>query len=133
VTLVVGCDAADSTDVAHELFDTVPSLNSAKSQVAVQRRDRKKVSPTNSNNTFNMFAKRKTKTVSLPPKKRKHGAIEEISFDFGAREDFLTGFHKRKLQRIKHAQEQAAKKEREERIANRKAVRTIEPWHMCRV
>ena len=70
-----------------------------------------------------MLGKRKTANMVPPPKRRKKTpAIEEISFDFGAREDYLTGFHKRKLQRIKHAQEEAVKKEREERIAARKRV-----------
>lgn len=70
-----------------------------------------------------MLGKRKTASVAPPPKRRKKApAIDEISFDFSAREDYLTGFHKRKLQRIKHAQEEAAKKERQERIAARKRV-----------
>ncbi|KAL9125520.1 MAG: hypothetical protein Q9217_005292 [Psora testacea] len=59
----------------------------------------------------------------LPPvrKKRKIApAIEEITFDATAREDYLCGFHKRKLQRIKHAKEEAMKREREERITARK-------------
>ncbi|KAA6411843.1 MAG: hypothetical protein FRX48_03993 [Lasallia pustulata] len=71
-----------------------------------------------------MLGKRKTASVAPPPKRRKKApAIDEISFDFSAREDYLTGFHKRKLQRIKHAQEEAAKKERQERIAARKRLR----------
>ncbi|KAI9697593.1 MAG: hypothetical protein M1836_004543 [Candelina mexicana] len=49
--------------------------------------------------------------------------LEEITFDFDARSDYLTGFHKRKLQRIKHAQEEAAKKERVNRIEERKRMR----------
>lgn len=71
-----------------------------------------------------MLGKRKS-TASAPPlKKRKKSTpvIEEITFDFNAREDYLTGFHKRKVQRIKHAQEEAAKKDREERIVARKTV-----------
>lgn len=55
-------------------------------------------------------------------KRKSAPTIEEISFDTSAREDYLSGFHKRKLQRIKHAKEQAAKKEREEKIAARKIV-----------
>ncbi|KAI9717521.1 MAG: hypothetical protein M1812_004662 [Candelaria pacifica] len=50
-------------------------------------------------------------------------ALEEIKFDFDARSDYLTGFHKRKLQRMKHAQEEAAKKERADRIEERKRMR----------
>ncbi|KAI9850578.1 MAG: hypothetical protein M1838_005428 [Thelocarpon superellum] len=64
--------------------------------------------------------------MSRPTKKRKTSsanAVEEISFDFDARSEYLTGFHKRKLQRIKHAQEEAVKKERAERLDQRKRLR----------
>ncbi|MCJ1423882.1 hypothetical protein MMC29_001767 [Sticta canariensis] len=72
-----------------------------------------------------MLGKRKPPTPLLPPKKQRKSAptIEEISFDTSAREDYLTGFHKRKLQRIKHAKEEAAKKKRAEKIAARKILR----------
>ena len=62
----------------------------------------------------------------ISPRKRRRdqsSAVEEITWDGASREDYLTGFHKRKLQRIKHAQEEAAKKEREQKIAARKNVR----------
>jgi len=48
--------------------------------------------------------------------------VEEISFDFNARSEYLTGFHKRKLHRIKVAQQENAKKDREARIETRKNV-----------
>ncbi|KAF6845420.1 nucleolar protein 12 [Colletotrichum musicola] len=73
-----------------------------------------------------MFARPRPKKALLPPssKKRKAtSAVEEVSFDFDARQDYLTGFHKRKLQRVKWAQEQAAKKAREEKIEMRKQIR----------
>ena len=62
-----------------------------------------------------------------PSKKRKvkEVAPEEITFDFAAREEYLTGFHKRKVARIKHAQEEAAKKEREEHLQLRREVRFV--------
>jgi ribosomal RNA-processing protein 17 len=72
-----------------------------------------------------MFAKPRPKKPLLPPpsKKRKTThAIEEISFDNSARHEYLTGFHKRKQQRIKAAQEEAAKKARQEKIETRKQV-----------
>ncbi|CRG89811.1 hypothetical protein PISL3812_06850 [Talaromyces islandicus] len=50
-------------------------------------------------------------------------AVEEISFDPTARHDFLTGFHKRKQQRIKLAQEYAEKKAREDKREERKKIR----------
>jgi ribosomal RNA-processing protein 17 len=73
-----------------------------------------------------MFAKPRPKKPLLPPpsKKRKTThSIEEIAFDDGARQEYLTGFHKRKQQRIKLAQEEAAKRARQERIETRKQVR----------
>lgn len=64
--------------------------------------------------------------VMIPPtKKRKKSAVEEITFDSSAREEYLTGFHKRKVQRVKHAQEEAAKKERQERVIGRKKVKEV--------
>ncbi|KAL8673764.1 MAG: hypothetical protein Q9168_001825 [Polycauliona sp. 1 TL-2023] len=72
-----------------------------------------------------MLGKRKSTSRIAPIKKRRKGepAIEEISFNFDDREEYLTGFHKRKVQRIKHAKEEAVKKEREEKVANRKTLR----------
>lgn len=72
-----------------------------------------------------MFAKpRPKKDVPLPPgKKRKvFHAVEEVNFDFDARADYLTGFRKRKLQRIKEAKAINEEKERQERIKVRKQV-----------
>ncbi|KAF5025136.1 hypothetical protein F66182_2776 [Fusarium sp. NRRL 66182] len=73
-----------------------------------------------------MFAKPRPKKSPLPPpsKKRKAAsAVEEINFDDDAREEYLTGFHKRKQQRIKHAQEEAAKRARQEKLEMRKQIR----------
>ena len=72
-----------------------------------------------------MPGKRKTLRAVSPARKKRRSAsaIEEISFDFGARQDYLTGFHKRKLLRIKRAKEEAAKKDREGKLAARKIVR----------
>jgi ribosomal RNA-processing protein 17 len=77
-----------------------------------------------------MFVRPRPKKSLLPPsaKRRKTAsAIEEINFDFDARADYLTGFHKRKVQRAKQAQEEAAKKAKEERIAARKQVSLLSP------
>ncbi|OAX80964.1 hypothetical protein ACJ72_04702, partial [Emergomyces africanus] len=59
------------------------------------------------------------------PKKRKltasnPNAIQEILFDPSARAEYLTGFHKRKLQRAKHAQENAEKRAKEEKREQRR-------------
>ncbi|KAK2602552.1 hypothetical protein N8I77_009070 [Diaporthe amygdali] len=73
-----------------------------------------------------MFAKPRPKKPILPThsKKRKAThAVEEVTFDNSARQEYLTGFHKRKVQRQKHAQEEAAKRAREEKIEFRKQLR----------
>lgn len=73
-----------------------------------------------------MFAKPRPKKSILPPpsKKRKTtSAVEEINFDDDARQEYLTGFHKRKQQRIKHAQEEAVKRARQDKLETRKQVR----------
>jgi uncharacterized protein YnzC (UPF0291/DUF896 family) len=59
-----------------------------------------------------------------PNKKRKIKTVteEKIDFDPAAREEYLTGFHKRKVARRKHAEEENAKKEKEEKLRFRKEV-----------
>lgn len=71
-----------------------------------------------------MFGRSRAKAMGPPPSKKRKlfSTIEEIAFDPSAREDYLTGFHKRKLQRIKHAKEEAVKREREEKLTARKIV-----------
>ncbi|KAF2033807.1 hypothetical protein EK21DRAFT_57595 [Setomelanomma holmii] len=60
-----------------------------------------------------------------PSKKRKLNVVvpEKIDFDPSAREEYLTGFHKRKVARQKHAQEEAAKREKEEKLRFRRELR----------
>ncbi len=82
-----------------------------------------------------MFAQpRGAKNALQPPppsKKRKAAhSIDVIGFDNDARAEYLTGFHKRKLQRQKHAQQVAAAKEREEKIRMRKQAR-CSPFYPC--
>lgn len=68
----------------------------------------------------------KKSVLPPPPKKRKtEHKIEEINFDFDKREDYLTGFHKRKVARTKQAQAEAVKKAKEERTELRKTVSYI--------
>jgi hypothetical protein len=63
-------------------------------------------------------------------KKRKLNAqVEEITFDPDARQQFLTGFRKRKQQRIKHAQEVAVQKAREAKREDRRKVLEIAVSH----
>ncbi|CAK7239711.1 MAG: hypothetical protein STHCBS139747_001146 [Sporothrix thermara] len=67
----------------------------------------------------------KKNPMAVPPRKKRKAefAIEEINFDDSARSDYLTGFHKRKVQRQKHAQEIASEKARQEKIAFRKELK----------
>ncbi|KAF2842876.1 hypothetical protein M501DRAFT_1012265 [Patellaria atrata CBS 101060] len=63
-----------------------------------------------------------------PPRKRlkplpKAQKVESIDFDDTARQDWLSGFHKRKVARISRAQEEAAKRERKERVRERRELR----------
>lgn len=73
-----------------------------------------------------MFAKPRIKkglpTPPLKKRKRTH-AVEEVNYDPDARAEYLTGFRKRKLQRIKVAQEAAKEQERQDKIRARKQVR----------
>ncbi|GAB1314415.1 hypothetical protein MFIFM68171_04625 [Madurella fahalii] len=72
-----------------------------------------------------MFAQPRIKKTPLPPPKKRKSThtIDEITFDKDARAEYLTGFHKRKQARIKHAQEIAEQKARQERIEMRKQIR----------
>ncbi|KAJ5242411.1 uncharacterized protein N7469_000738 [Penicillium citrinum] len=56
-------------------------------------------------------------------KRRKVSKTEEVNFDPDARHEFLTGFRKRKQERIKHAQNAAEKRYREERRRDRAKLR----------
>ncbi|KAF1929785.1 uncharacterized protein M421DRAFT_129573 [Didymella exigua CBS 183.55] len=60
-----------------------------------------------------------------PNKKRKIKTVheEKIDFDPAAREEYLTGFHKRKVERRKHAEQENVKKEKEEKLRLRKELR----------
>ncbi|KAF2832089.1 hypothetical protein CC86DRAFT_442480 [Ophiobolus disseminans] len=63
--------------------------------------------------------------MAPPNKKRKINvtAPEKIEFDPSAREEYLTGFHKRKVARQKFAQEEIAKREKEEKLRFRRELR----------
>lgn len=69
--------------------------------------------------------------MAPPSKKRKISvtAPEKIEFDPSAREEYLTGFHKRKVARQKFAQEEAAKREKEEKLRFRREVRLLTTLH----
>ena len=61
-------------------------------------------------------------TIGPSVKRRKVSKTEEVNFDPDARHEFLTGFRKRKQERIKHAQNAAEKRYREERRRDRAKV-----------
>lgn len=66
-----------------------------------------------------------------PPSKKRKTAVaapESITFDPAAREEYLTGFHKRKVARTKLAQEENAKREKEEKVQFRREV-SSRPGH----
>jgi hypothetical protein len=52
----------------------------------------------------------------------KKGAKSKLEFDEKARQEYLTGFHKRKLQRIEIAQKKREEEAKEERKRNRREV-----------
>ena len=68
----------------------------------------------------------------MPPADRKRKihktnakAVDSISFDFDSRQEYLTGFHKRKVQRAEHGRELAQRKEKEAIVQARKEVRIL--------
>lgn len=63
-----------------------------------------------------------TATTTLDSKTPNSQTNQEPTYDPEARADYLSGFRKRKQQRIKHAREEAKKKERELKIESRKQV-----------
>ena len=62
------------------------------------------------------------KDKRIVARKRQQKSVLEIKWDDAAREDYLTGFHKRKLQRQKKAQERAQEREREAKREERRIV-----------
>lgn len=59
----------------------------------------------------------------MPAPKLKGPRPEEISFDLSARAEYLTGFHKRKVERTKAAQEAAERRAKEEKRVQRNKLR----------
>ncbi|GMM58731.1 Rrp17 protein [Maudiozyma humilis] len=64
-----------------------------------------------------------TKGKNYATKQLKKFGTDEVGFDKDSRLDYLTGFHKRKLERRKKAQESIKEQERQLRIEERKKVR----------
>ncbi|KAI8143521.1 nucleolar protein 12-domain-containing protein [Fennellomyces sp. T-0311] len=56
-------------------------------------------------------------------RKRKQQTVERIDFDPAQRKEYLTGFHKRKVERKKKAQEKYQERARQEKIRDRAALK----------
>ncbi|OBZ85711.1 Ribosomal RNA-processing protein 17 [Choanephora cucurbitarum] len=61
--------------------------------------------------------------VYAKKRKAKQETVEYVEFDPAKRSEFLTGFHKRKMERKKKTIEKYAQLEREEKLRNRKEAR----------
>ena len=68
----------------------------------------------------------------LSKRRKLASKVEEVNFDADARHEFLTGFHKRKQQRIKNAQSIAERRAREERVQDRKKVCSLDLIQLIR-
>lgn len=64
---------------------------------------------------------------TAPPAKRRKivSTIDHVTYDPAARQEYLSGFRKRKQQRIKEAQKLAKEKDRLQKIEDRRAVSDI--------
>lgn len=56
-------------------------------------------------------------------KKKSQNRVESVTFDRDSREDYLTGFHKRKVKRQQDAKKRAEEIARKEKIAERQRIR----------
>lgn len=69
------------------------------------------------------------KSMAPPFKRRKIAPLSsqpaELTFDPSARQEYLSGFSKRKTARKEHAREQAIKRDKEEKVKERAQVRSI--------
>lgn len=84
-------------------------------------------------NTHNLTGSQHGSVVEeMPPPSKKRRIMplpktkdrpEEINFNLDARQDYLTGFHKRKVQRTKAAQEAAERRAKEEKRIQRQKLR----------
>ncbi|KAJ5663973.1 Nucleolar protein 12 [Penicillium longicatenatum] len=75
----------------------------------------------------------KTVGGAYPKKRKLTPKVEEVNFDSDARQEWLTGFHKRKVQRAKHAQEVAIQKMKEEKRHDRAKLREERAADMKRI
>ncbi|KAL1945649.1 hypothetical protein VTO73DRAFT_1651 [Trametes versicolor] len=68
----------------------------------------------------NLTTLTKSHTIIAAKKRAKREQIKEVVFDDTARREFLTGFHKRKLQKKEYAKAKAIEREKQERLEARR-------------
>ncbi|KAI0351051.1 hypothetical protein OH77DRAFT_1439482 [Trametes cingulata] len=73
----------------------------------------------------NLAVLTKSHNIVAAKKKAKREQIKEIVFDDDARREFLTGFHKRKLQKKEAAKQKAKEREKQERLEARREHRRM--------
>ncbi|KAI0766868.1 nucleolar protein 12-domain-containing protein [Trametes elegans] len=73
----------------------------------------------------NLASLTKSHTIVAAKKKAKREQIKEVVFDDAARREFLTGFHKRKLQKKEEAKKKALEREKQERLETRREQRRM--------
>lgn len=66
---------------------------------------------------------KKKKTIGRPFFKKKTPCVQRVEYNEKERDDFLTGFHKRKVERRKNAEIQKKEKARLEKIEERKRIK----------
>ncbi|TFK85556.1 hypothetical protein K466DRAFT_576821 [Polyporus arcularius HHB13444] len=73
----------------------------------------------------NLTALTKSHTIIAAKKKAKREQIKEVLFDDTARREFLTGFHKRKLEKKEQAKKKAQEREKQDRLEARREHRRM--------
>ncbi|KAH9944678.1 nucleolar protein 12-domain-containing protein [Amylocystis lapponica] len=73
----------------------------------------------------NLAVLTKGHNIIAAKKRAKREQIKEVVFDDSARREFLTGFHKRKLQKKEDAKKKAIEREKQERLESRREKRKL--------
>ncbi|RPD78533.1 hypothetical protein L226DRAFT_531875 [Lentinus tigrinus ALCF2SS1-7] len=73
----------------------------------------------------NLTVLTKSHNIIAAKKKAKREQVKEVLFDDAARREFLTGFHKRKLQKKELAKKKAQDREKQERLEARREHRRL--------
>ncbi|KAH8078048.1 nucleolar protein 12-domain-containing protein [Cristinia sonorae] len=73
----------------------------------------------------NFAALTKSHKIIASKKRARREQVKEVTFDEDARRDFLTGFHKRKVQKKEEAKKKAQEREKQERLEARREQRRM--------